>query len=141
MATWNHNSRYFNPRSPCGERLLPDLASGPSIEFQSTLPMRGATPPKEGSLTTRGISIHAPHAGSDQDQDRRACHAQDFNPRSPCGERRALTYTRHRSAYFNPRSPCGERRACTGRTRRGSYFNPCSPCGERLDCALSSFHT
>ena len=36
--------------------------------------------------------------------------ATNFNPRSPCGERRAI-WTRLTEAqkHFNPRSPCGER--------------------------------
>ena len=37
--------------------------------------------------TTTGISIHAPRAGSDEDIDRRVARVEDFNPRSPCGER------------------------------------------------------
>ena len=35
--------RYFNPRSPCGERLGPTLTASSVPAFQSTLPMRGAT--------------------------------------------------------------------------------------------------
>ena len=35
------------------------------MEFQSTLPMRGATLWSQIYLLDRGISIHAPHAGSD----------------------------------------------------------------------------
>ena len=33
----------------------------------------------------------------------------DFNPRSPCGERRATNSSWYVLLYFNPRSPCGER--------------------------------
>ena len=56
------------------------------------------------------ISIHAPRVGSDYDNDMRIWFCDDFNPRSPCGER--LTRDSHIIApsYFNPRSPCGERR-------------------------------
>ena len=58
---------YFNPRSPCGERLDFGLPPDADPEFQSTLPLRGAT---KSSMTL--------------------CTAIDyFNPRSPCGERRA----------------------------------------------------
>ena len=55
------------------------------------------------------ISIHAPRVGSDYDKDMRIWFCDDFNPRSPCGER--LTRDSHIIApsYFNPRSPCGER--------------------------------
>ena len=104
------NSRYFNPRSPCGERHLvlmgtprffdfnprspcgerPSLAipaaylsavfqptlpmrgatrhrsgSLPSSRFQPTLPMRGATARCQHPSSPTDISTHAPHAGSD----------------------------------------------------------------------------
>ena len=79
------------------------------------------------------ISIHAPRVGSDPDDANCAGRANDFNPRSPCGERFAQVFVIARhiafqstlpvwgatptlfltsscSRYFNPRSPCGERR-------------------------------
>ncbi len=79
-------------------------------KFQSTLPMRGATivvplilltmvisihAPHAGSdvgnliqQITNTISIHAPHAGSDTFSKKALASCLDFNPRSPCGERR-----------------------------------------------------
>ena len=65
-----HRSRadhpYFNPRSPCGERLMKAAGSCSLLEFQSTLPMRGATGRVLcGFRALHPISIHAPHAGSD----------------------------------------------------------------------------
>ena len=36
----------------------------------------------------------------------------NFNPRSPCGERRLKTSPGGTPPNFNPRSPCGERRGC-----------------------------
>ena len=87
---------------------------GLTVEFQSTLPVWGAT----GGMDTGGgdsrnfnprspcgerpivnaylqddkqISIHAPRVGSDQhNQSVHDHHHMYFNPRSPCGERRAL---------------------------------------------------
>ena len=56
---------YFNPRSPCGERLSTGKPSLNVPEFQSTLPMRGATPMRTDPGNPGKISIHAPHAGSD----------------------------------------------------------------------------
>ena len=56
----------FNPRSPCGERLAATLRSTTNCEFQSTLPVWGATRIQNPGCS--GIT--------------------DFNPRSPCGERR-----------------------------------------------------
>ena len=61
---------YFNPHSPCGERPVKSLIIMLTMRFQSTLPMRGATP----------FSVAA------------AFMIRDFNPHSPCGERPALTY-------------------------------------------------
>ena len=59
----------------------------PSCKFQSTLPVWGAT--RWSSAPRR---------------------RRDFNPRSPCGERRRQRRVpRVRRADFNPRSPCGER--------------------------------
>ena len=59
------------------------------IEFQSTLPVWGAT-------------IFSRH---------KAASARHFNPRSPCGERRPPAAPRPSpGTHFNPRSPCGERR-------------------------------
>ncbi len=66
-SQWNLPSLHlwnFNPRSPCGERLVAFEASSICLRFQSTLPMRGAT------ILVRHISSFP-----------------DFNPRSPCGER------------------------------------------------------
>ena len=61
--TYIHSN--FNPRSPCGERLrFVLLAIGAAI-FQSTLPVWGAT-----LLTCSWRQ-----------------QSTDFNPRSPCGER------------------------------------------------------
>ena len=60
---------YFNPRSPCGERLDAYPTYTTAQEFQSTLPVRGATNPPSWSCQTKTY----------------------FNPRSPCGERPTLT--------------------------------------------------
>ena len=100
--------------------------------FQPTLPLRGATSARP----------------------RRGWGRSGFNPRSPCGERRALRAPFRATTRFNPRSPCGERpgnrqivsaadvfqptlplRGATHSegeqvpAHRG--FNPRSPCGER----------
>ena len=58
-------ARYFNPRSPCGERLNSD-----------------STP-----ASTAVISIHALLAESDWRRYSRRGQWGYFNPRSPCGER------------------------------------------------------
>ena len=124
--------------------------------FQSTLSLRRAT----------GVYLlHLPHSGLFQSTlslrratwpvSRLAWSPENFNPRSPCGERQSLPEWRRAAfRYFNPRSPCGERpadvqTACSGSKfqstlslRRATLslefdfadsgnFNPRSPCGER----------
>ena len=56
---------HFNPRAPCGARLIISFKKGCSFRFQSTRPMRGATLP-----------IWFP-----------SCLNTYFNPRAPCGAR------------------------------------------------------
>ena len=100
------------------------------------------------------ISIHAPRVGSDYGFTRFVEPCSDFNPRSPCGERRKYLHIFFTKPNFNPRSPCGERLTkeigpigfgiiSIHAPRVGSdiktantlfisiYFNPRSPCGER----------
>ena len=60
--------RYFNPRSPRGER--------PARQVVMCVPVL--------------ISIHAPLAGSDLYFFGATFHRRNFNPRSPRGERRAV---------------------------------------------------
>ena len=81
------SGRYFNPRSPHGERRTTAARSCGGCTFQPTLPARGAT---------------AAHA---EGLHRRA----DFNPRSPHGERRECGWRCSSGCHFNPRSPHGER--------------------------------
>ena len=78
---------YFNPRSPCGERLFFADYNFFFLIFQSTLPMRGAAAEFEEYIK----------------------HTGNFNPRSPCGERLPQELIVTLSFDFNPRSPCGER--------------------------------
>ncbi len=87
------------------------LTAGDRVKvFQSTLPVRGATRAEAKKLAAQYISIHAPRAGSDEHTRRAKSGLCDFNPRSPCGERRGLYGGDwQRDDYFNPRSPCGER--------------------------------
>ena len=66
---------------------------------------------EHGSL----ISIHAPHVGSDGFCSTKTVPKNNFNPRSPCGERPSSEGASPLDPYFNPRSPCGERRGKPGR--------------------------
>ena len=88
--------------------------------FQPTLPARGAT----------------------RRQDAAQSGAEDFNPRSPHGERRVCYDEVQPCPYFNPRSPHGERRAAddqrvaavgisTHAPRTGSDINPATMRGSQ----------
>ena len=57
--------RYFNPRSPWGERPASDIPSSSPRKFQSTLPVGGATFCCVRFSGKVLISIHAPRGGSD----------------------------------------------------------------------------
>ena len=170
-------TRDFNPRSPCGERPHINCPFQLQRIFQSTLPVRGATTVRREPPCRVQISIHAPRAGSDCKEARRdrdthiSIHApragsdsqvakslqsrEYFNPRSPCGERRALAQMSDVTDRFQSTLPVRgatqHRQVQQGRSfisihapRAGSdvkpflsspaiaYFNPRSPCGERL---------
>ena len=123
----------FNPRSSCEERLGKAIRDKQKLQFQSTLLMRGATKGGENSMSKsvkfqstllmRGatssptsvvkvwsISIHAPHARSDQASQLFLLSACDFNPRSSCEERpEKVCGSMLNSSDFNPRSSCEER--------------------------------
>ena len=62
----NARHGYFNPRTPCGVRLILHLRRAGHILFQSTHPLRGATRPSMQAKTAGNISIHAPLAGCDE---------------------------------------------------------------------------
>ena len=102
--------RYFNPRSPHGERRA-QIQHG---------------------LADRHISIHALLTESDDLSRAISPSLEDFNPRSPHGERPLFGGNTAFLRNFNPRSPHGERPDKLGRCLVFSYdFNPRSPHGER----------
>ena len=59
---------HFNPRAPCGARRLRAKKKGNRTIFQSTRPMRGATLDHAHRVHGHSISIHAPHAGRDEQE-------------------------------------------------------------------------
>ena len=100
----------FNPRAPCGARLVMCRARVRDTVLQSTRPMRGATCVSSGygihtrrfnprapcrarpflhqvSYLIADVSIHAPHAGRDAARHRIMTALRCFNPRAPCGAR------------------------------------------------------
>ena len=101
---------HFNPRSPCGERLhqgnrrgfiacisihapragsddvFPTI-SRVALQFQSTLPVRGATRQKYFIFAVKKFQSTLPVRGATGVAKLVEKGSQNFNPRSPCGER------------------------------------------------------
>ena len=79
--------RSFNPHAL--QRSAPLLHVGAVYhhEFQSTRPIRGATTLDDLRGSGSLVSIHAPHAGRDPQDNWGARAAARFNPRAPCGAR------------------------------------------------------
>ena len=101
---------YFNPRTPCGVRLDYYYMISKASEFQSTHPMRGATPMGYHRSKHFYISIHAPHAGCDQETLlflRPLNLFQSTHPMRGATEVSALPAAGYQN--FNPRTPCGVR--------------------------------
>ena len=109
VATETATEIDFNPRAPCGARRLMTTMKMKTRRFQSTRPMRGATSFTSFYLTSRSISIHAPHAGRDFLHSRWFRRQPHFNPRAPCGARPPSGWFNYSIVHFNPRAPCGAR--------------------------------
>ena len=104
-----------------------------TVLFQSTLPVWGATVNTVNGYNGDAISIHAPRVGSDRPGPKDFGNHCDFNPRSPCGERRGGHYIIMCTTLISIHAPrVGSDDMFVSRTPGISYFNPRSPCGERL---------
>ena len=78
------------------------------------------------------ISIHAPHAGSDLSGKTLIHFSEDFNPRSPCGERPSRCHLPDLSFQISIHAPhAGSDNVLSIHSLMAFYFNPRSPCGER----------
>ena len=98
----------FNPRSPWGERLGGWYSHKQRQLFQSTLPVGGATSDCcKRHQRGRSISIHAPRGGSDQNCAGCKQRIQDFNPRSPWGERHGTEKVTFRVKIISIHAPRG----------------------------------
>ena len=127
--------KYFNPHSPCGERQCFITQYVCHLQFQSTLPLRGAT--ANASTPTAVVKFQStlPLRGATATVKHNIASLPYFNPHSPCGERPVGGFCEIRvRVYFNPHSPCGERPVWTSSAVTRLNFNPHSPCGERPYC-------
>ena len=81
---------HFNPRSPYGERPPSDTRITQTKEFQSTLPLRGATDTKGYSKINVQFQSTLPLRGATSSIVICFTSLKNFNPRSPYGERPGL---------------------------------------------------
>ena len=139
----------FNPRAPCGARLIQLRYWFSASTFQSTRPVRSATLAAIVADLDAEISIHAPRAERDPchrlpplpavisihapraERDKLACVAfccaLNFNPRAPCGARPSRSWWKPSPRYFNPRAPCGARQTGRYLTSGGIRFQSTRP--------------
>ena len=124
----------------------------PSIEFQPTRPLRGATPrPRHGCAGSMLFQPTRPLRGAtsspwpqrartERFQPTRPLRGAtisviintflhlNFNPRAPCGARRQLAVDqRETERNFNPRAPCGARQRMPASIARTGRFQPTRP--------------
>ena len=118
----------FNPRSPHGERHGGGVLLVSLEIFQPTLPARGAT--KRNDLVARGLIFQPtlPARGATV-YDRAMCALlEDFNPRSPHGERRDAGTKRGTSRQFQPTLPArGATRIEAKDEKIAAQFQPTLP--------------
>ncbi|BBB49048.1 hypothetical protein Pelsub_P2279 [Pelolinea submarina] len=146
---------YFNPRPPCGERLFPSGFPSAPFLFQSTPPMRGATPdvkvvktwftfqstpPMRGATIppvdlpiSSYISIHAPHAGSDWNPKYKQNRFSTFQSTPPMRGATLDLFLRNAIQHISIHAPHAGSDVHFGDVYSvHCNFNPRPPCGERL---------
>ena len=147
-------SEFQSTRPVWGATVLPASLDGSRL-FQSTRPVWGATISNAASQVDYGISIHAPRVGRDFPPAAKGVSMPDFNPRAPCGARRAaamaalvhqsisihaprvgrdvlsFSFARQSVRFQSTRPVWGATRRAPSRPSLRCYFNPRAPCGAR----------
>ena len=158
-------TRYFYPRSPCGERHVVTTPLSPNEKFLSTLSLRRATVPAAVAIVqpmisihallaesdtsarcaapcARSISIHALLAESDQSTHGLMSTADKFLSTLSLRRATAMSCARtQRRTYFYPRSPCGERQPLRRRSTRRIVISIHALLAESDPCAVCSTTT
>ena len=115
--------RYFNPRSPCGERLSPGPPASLLPNFNPRSPCGERQVPHLPRVWFAVISIHALLAESDVRQGGFVEIIPEFQSTlSLRRATRAMISTCSPDTDFNPRSPCGERPLPWPRSRHQRQF-------------------
>ena len=122
-------AKVFQPTLPVrgATRRHPQSDRGQYL-FQPTLPVRGATFSWRKLAKTPRISTHAPRAGSDPQGERGPQGPQGISTHAPrAGSDRCLLDYCVQYCNFNPRSPCGERRLLESSVIIPAIFQPTLP--------------
>ena len=127
VFSWAKRIRNFNPRSPYGERHFEHHIPPPIQLFQSTLPLRGATRYNIHQKHPQQFQSTLPLRGATFWTRTPRPRRNDFNPRSPYGERPPDAPTSGTAKNFNPRSPYGERPVAWADGRRLEIFQSTLP--------------
>ena len=145
---------YFNPRAPCGARLICKGGLHRQSNFNPRAPCGARRKQIVVTITDDDISIHAPRVGRDPIFTQQIICQKHFNPRAPCGARLwsgfGLTAyeefqstrpvwgatddmaTRYNTVAISIHAP-RVGRDCYGRNSvfGNRHFNPRAPCGAR----------
>ena len=124
----------FNPRTPCGVRhCMPDMRKAAG-QISIHAPHAGCDQQTAAPMPDLSISIHAPHAGCDANLPTDSSVNSSISihaPHAGC-DLRPIYSTQKVAADFNPRTPCGVRLPLhSGVLPTVPYFNPRTPCGVR----------
>ena len=124
---------YFNPRAPCGARRTEHGEAVIREKFQSTRPVWGATKAAAGDRPRQLISIHAPRVGRDSGRRLAALRTTTFQSTRPVwGATTRTTGRACRHGQFQSTRPVwGATRAGSLSLSLSTYFNPRAPCGAR----------
>ena len=119
---------HFNPRAPCGARLLPFIHILLQFVFQPTRPLRGATHPKMAYQLPYQFQPTRPLRGATYYGLVRRYVFYHFNPRAPCGARQQKS-TNHYAHFCDNRQisdAFAQNAACQGILL---LFDAGKPCG------------
>ena len=148
----------FQPTLPARGATVGQERTRDDGTFQPTLPARGATMSGNRLTLPVGISTHAPRTGSDRSSPRRPLHADisthaprtgsdarilkaalctdDFNPRSPHGERHGASSIYNAWGAFQPTLPArGATKQMDDFFRFATIFQPTLPARGATACA------
>ena len=144
-------TRYFNPRSPHGERragknrhetgrLISIHAGVWYIPTSIHAPRTGSDQMDSAERADYRISIHAPRTGSDLSRNAFWICAKNFNPRSPHGERQTGSENHLRDTTFQSTLPArGATGANVGNMRTSKKFQSTLPArGATASCSAES---